>query len=350
MGARRAVVLDLEFQQPIGRLPLSPQQAHNQAARNDKSTVSFWRRTWLRNAQKNRETVGSFKEHGAHVLYNSLLYKPCIVIGSGPSLRNNAKQLVAHVDANGKAWEGNPGITVISCLHNFAFLEDLGVHVDYYMTLDAGDVVIDEMFEGGTNTREFYRERSKEKKLLAYMGTNPLLFQNWQGQVLWYNSITGDDDFDRDMDAIEPYSCLVSPGGNVLGGAFYFAKAIMGANPIAFLGADFSFGYEKNFHPWASPYDVQGQTMTATDVYGHKVATWPSYYGFKLWFDSKFATVPGMYVNCSEGGVMGSYPEGNFVGVQQMNLDLFLEGYRVSSRKKPMLDDLEKRHMPPVLF
>jgi hypothetical protein len=47
---------------------------------------------------------------------------------------------------------------------------------------------------------------------------------------------------------------------------------------------------------------------------------------------------------------MGAFPEGNYIGVSQITLENVLEGYRVSTRKQPMINDLEKRLSPPVLF
>lgn len=328
-----------------------------QAASNDTATITHWRKIWLDNAKENKRIFGSFKENGAHVLYQTNLNKPAIVIGSGPSLKHYAKHLVRHdediMNPDGTVTtvkrEGNPGLMTLSALHNYGFLEDLGAQVDYYVTLDAGEVVINEMFEGGTKEREFYIERSKEKTLIAYIGTNPKLWENWKGKILFVNSITPDDNFNAEQDQIEPYCFSVSSGGNVLGACFYLAKAVMGSNPVVFMGADFSFGYENNFHSWKSPYDVMGQTSKVTDIYGHQVRTWPSYHNFKVWFETKAATVPGTYINCSDG-IFGSYPEGNWIGVQQKHIEEVLEAYRVSSRLAPMLEDVTKRMIPLVLF
>jgi hypothetical protein len=345
---KRVVELELEYQAPIKRPPITPMQMQQQAAQNDQTTVDFWKKIWLRNTAANKLKFGSFKDRGVHLLMDSLRWKPAIVIGSGPSLKHYAKYLVPG-EENGVKYEGNPGIPVLACLHNFAYLEDLGVHVDYYVTLDAGEVVIEEMFEGGKESKDFYRERSKSKKILAFMGTDPQLWNNFQGEVYFFNSIIPDDGIMAEMDAIEPYGVTVSSGGNVLGASMYIAKGILGCNPIIFMGADFSFSYEKKFHSWNSQYDVMGQTMQAIDVYSNKVHTWKSYYNFKLWFDAKAMTVPGIYINCSDG-LFGSYPDGNIVDVIQMPIQKALEMYRVSDRKKPIIEDLTKRGNPLVLF
>jgi hypothetical protein len=350
MGIRRTIELDLEYQAPIRVAPISPGKAQSQAASSDEATMDFWRQTWIRNVTENKRKFGSFADNGIHKLVDIFKWKPCIIIGAGPSLKHYAKYLRAHED-QGRMFEGNPGIPVISCLHNFAYLVDLGVKVDYWITLDAGDIVIDEMFEGGTQDKEVYREFSKTQKLLSCIVTNPYLWENWRGEVIWYNAVMPDKTLTDAIDAVECYSPTVSSGGNVLGAAFYTAKAICGANPIIFMGADFSFSYEKKFHAWNSPYDKMGQVMYAIDVYGNKAPTWQSYYNFKLWFDSKVMTVPGEYINCSDG-LFGAYPDGNIIQVKQSHIEHVLEGYRVSSRQKPIFEKVNERYTagPYALF
>jgi hypothetical protein len=58
--------------------------------------------------------------------------------------------------------------------------------------------------------------------------------------------------------------------------------------------------------------------VRATDVFGHRVKTWQSYYNFKCWFESRACSVPGTYINATEGGILGSYPEGNIEQIKQM--------------------------------
>lgn len=342
MGIKRNIELDLEYQNPIRMSPVTPERAQSAAASSDTKTIEFWRRTWIRNVAENKRLFGSFAENGIHKLYNQLRLKPCIVIGAGPSLKHYAKYL-RPFEEDGRKFEGNPGLPVISCLHNFAYLTDLGVKVDYWITLDAGDIVIEEMFEGGTQEKEFYREASKSQKLLSVMVTHPYLFENWKGEVVWFNSVMPDKGLCDEIDAVECYGPTVSSGGNVLGAAMYVAKAFMGANPIIFMGADFSFSHERKFHAWNSPYDVVGQVMQAVDIYGMKVPTWQSYYNFKLWFDSKVLTVPGEYINCSDG-IFGAYPDGNIIQVKQAHIETVLEGYRCNTRIKPVFDDVSKRY------
>ena len=105
----------------------------------------------------------------------------------------------------------------------------------------------------------------------------------------------------------------------------------MGANPIVFVGADFCFSYMHKFHAWDSKYDAKlGNVVKMTDVYGNKVLSWQSYANFKAWFDQVTLSVPGIWINCSEGGTLGAFPEGNIIGIKQMKLVNLFDQYTMS--------------------
>lgn len=315
---RKAEIL-LEYQNYIQAPPVQPNQMWNQACSSDGVTIDAWRNIWINNVTKNHEKFKSFKENSVAKVFGSQKYKPCIIVGSGPSLKYNADDLKDHGD-----------IPVVSCLHNYHYLYEKGVKVDYWMTLDAGEVVIQEVSEGGTRPESEYWESTKDQTLVAFIGSSPKLFEKWQGKVLFFNAPVPDNEYIKTVEGLERFNTYISNGGNVLGACLYFAKAILGCNPIAFIGADFCFGYDKKFHSWDSKYDASlGYVLKAVDVYGNKVLTWQSYNNFKNWFDYIALQVPGIYVNCTEGGTFGAYPDGNLMAIKQMPLLDFLEMYRM---------------------
>jgi hypothetical protein len=316
----RTVEIDFEFQPVIPRPPASPKELYAQACSSDDITVKTWRDIWIRQIKANHKTHGPFAKNGIGALYQNLLHKPCIVAGSGPSLKTNIDAL-----------KGRKGLALISCLHNYQFFEDNGVTPDYYVTLDAGEVTIEEVSEGGKNTPDEYWESTKDKKLVAFIGTHPDLLAKWKGEIYFFAAPIPDQALMDEVMALEPFHSFISSGGNVLGASFYLAKAIMGANPIVFIGADFSFSYANKFHAWNSKYDANlGQVVRATDVFGHRVKTWQSYYNFKCWFESRACSVPGTYINATEGGILGSYPEGNIEQIKQMALSDVIRMYSLS--------------------
>jgi hypothetical protein len=297
-------------------IPMPPQQAedmYKQACSNDTVTVNSWREQWISNYKSNHDRFGSFKDHGLGKLFGINKNKPAIIVGSGPSLKNNVEKLQGAKAA---------GILIVSCLHNYQFMVDHGVDVDYYVSLDAGQVVIEENTEGGKKSHDEYVLSTVGKKLIAFAGSHPSLFDNWKGDVYLFNCAVPDDQYRERTKEIEPFYTFVSTGGNVLGASMYISKAIFGSNPIVFVGADFAFGYRREFHAWNSKYDGKlGEAMRAVDVWGNSVLTWQSYYNFKVWFDWVSVNVPGIYINCTEGGLLGSYPEGNIATIKQMTLD-----------------------------
>lgn len=316
--ARKAEIV-LEFQNVIEHAPVQPQRLFQQACSSDAITIESWKKIWIENTRKNRERFGSFADKSVGKLLGKHKHQPAIIIGSGPSLKHNAADL-----------KERNGIVTLSCLHNFHYLEDQGVGADYYVTLDAGPVVIEEVYEGGSKTPEEYWAMTKSKTLIAFIGTDPGLFDKWQGEVVFYNAPIPNAEVAEEMDAIEPFHTWVSNGGNVLGACLYIAKGFMGCNPIAFMGADFSFSYVKKFHAWDSKYDKSlGYVVPAHDIYGNKVMTWQSYANFAAWFNYIALTVPGIFINCTEGGIFGSYAEGNISAVKQMELKSFLQSYNM---------------------
>lgn len=321
----------LEYQNYIETPPVQPQAMYQQACSNDGTTIETWRQIWIDNIKANKARFGSFKERGIGKLYNKHKLMPAIVAGSGPSLKRNGAKL-----------KDRGGIPLLSCLHNFHFFEDEGVDVDYYVTLDAGPVVIEEVYEGGSKTPAEYWEATKGKKLIAFIGTNPKLFDHWQGDVYFFNAPVPDQSYISAVEEIEPFNTYISNGGNVLGASMYIAKGIFGCNPIAYVGADFAFSYDKKFHGWDSKYDKSlGYVMKSVDVFGNKVLTWQSYNNFKVWFDYIAIQVPGLWINCTEGGTFGAYPDGNIMAVKQMDLEDFLAMYSMNESLRGQCENPE---------
>lgn len=327
----RQALIKLEYQPYVDAPPVQPQQLYQQACSNDNSTISYWEETWLKNIRANKKKFGSFKEFGVGQLHGQHAGKACILVGSGPSLKYNAHELL-----------NNKCLPVISCLHNFHYLEELGVNVDYYVSLDAGPVVIDEVTEGGTKPEDWYWERSRSKKLICFIGTDPKLLDKWQGEVYFFNAPVPSERYMGKVDEMEKFKTYISNGGNVLGGCAYIAKGILGCNVNVFIGADFSFSYESKFHGWDSKYDANmGQTVLMRDVYGIPVKSWQSYANFKAWFDWLAQTVPGIYINATEGGTFGAYNNGNIRAVIQMPLKNALQMLQMHEELRQQCEDPE---------
>lgn len=320
----------LEYAPLIAGPPVDPQALYQNACASDGPTIEHFRHQWLGNAAANKQRFGSFADHSIASEFNKYRYGPAIVAGSGPSLKVNAHEL-----------KNRGQIPLVSCLHNFHYLEDAGAAPEYYVTLDAGPITIGEVTIGGTKTPEEYWEMTKDRTLVAYIGTHPDLLKLWKGKILFFNAPVPEQNFMDEMDKIEHFSVYMSSGGNVLGACLYFARAILGTYHSIFVGADFSFGYDKAFYSWKDPhYDASmGQTIRVRDIYGNSVHTWPSYWGFKQYFDSVALRIPGVYYNCTEGGALGAYDQGNILGFKYMDLKDCLKNFNMNDEIKETLDN-----------
>lgn len=334
----RKAEVTLQYQPLIHEPPVAPGALYDSACQSDKATIEYWRHVWLGNASANHQIFGPFAACSIASEFQKYRYKPVIIAGSGPSLKINAHELKNRGD-----------IPLVSCLHNFHFFEDLELAPEYYITLDAGPVTIGEVTEGGSKTEEEYWALTKDRTLIAYIATDPELLKKWKGKILFFSAPIPDQDVIAKMDAIEKFNVFLSSGGNVLGACLYFSKAVLGSSATIFVGADFSFGYNHKFHAWNSKYDASmGRTIRVTDIYGIKVDTWPSYWGFKNYFDSVSLRIPGIYYNCTEGGCLGSYPEGNLSSFKYMDLKECLGVFNANIQIAGQMTD--PAHEPKMLL
>jgi hypothetical protein len=335
-----------QFQAYIAGPPATQEQLYSKACSNDGVTINSWRDQWINQAVANNAKY-SFEKDSVLSVAGSERYKPVIIAGSGPSLKKNAhllkptfhKRIYPVTGETWEMWGGKGDIKIVSCLHNFSYFEDLGVMTkdDFYITLDAGEITIKEIYEGGKHSPEWYWERTKDRTLVAFTSTHPKLLEQWQGKILWYTTPPNPATFE----ALKPIIDLTkipgfNVGGNVLGAAFYMARAILGCGTIISIGADFSFSKDRSFHAWKTPYDnMFSGVEPVTDIYGDRVYSWNSYINFKSWFD--FMACGGQsntthqWINCTEGGILGAYPGGNIQQIRQMTLKDCLSSLNIYS-------------------
>lgn len=342
----------LQAQQYIPGIPGGPEQAWATATRSDGITVKSWYSQWLSQTKEN--SVHGFAANNAMLVYGNAAYQPIVLAGSGSSLKKNWADLRYRDEKS----LGRQGIKMVSCLHNFGFMEDRDLMGpdDYYVTLDAGEITLSEVTEGGTDhDKDWYWERTKDRTLIAYTAAYPELIRRWKGRVLWFVTPAGSKEFDGEMKKAVDQSVVpvFSVGGHVLGAAWYFAVAVLGASIPIFIGADYSFGYDRKFHGWQSQYDQKfAGVMPCTDIYGNRVWTWGSYWGFKAFMDHAACGGQGgnasIWINATEGGILGAYPEGNIQQIIQLDLRTAMHMYN----RHKLTPDLVKRSgdMPHILL
>lgn len=317
----KMVEMDLTYQWYIPQPPLNKTQLYGQSCSNDGITVLSWIDQWINNITENAKH--DFHANSALKEFGKQSFKPVIIAGSGPSLKKNAHFL-----------KDRKGICLVSCLHNYGYFEEIGVTADYYVNLDAGEITISEVSEGSKfKTEEEVWESTKDKTLVTSIIGNPKLIEKWKGKILWYLTVIPQADGMAKCNQItNNFNMFFQCGGNALGSALYFAKAVLGGTPIIFVGADFSFSYTKKFHPFDSKYDQKfAGVVPVTDVFGNRVYTWQSYFNFKCWFEFMAmggeGNNPQIFINSTEGGILGAYAEGNIISILQMPLKMVLDSY-----------------------
>lgn len=317
-------------------------ELYDRACSNDSTTIGAWAQMWLDHIEQNSKKY-DFKQQDAMKAFGKFATRPAICAGSGPSLRKNA-----HLLAD-KKYIGD--VPIVSCLHNFGYFTDLGVDVQYYVNLDAGDITIGEMSQGGGQKEQYYWDRTKGKTLIAVVHSNPRLLEKWQGDILFFNAVVNDPEYAKKMESLIDLRTIFNVGGNTLGAAMYFARAILGCPTIALVGADMCFSRDKKFHPFDSPYDNQfAGVIPWTNIYGDRVWTWRSYLNFKFWFDfiacGGRGNNPIALYNCTEGGILGAYPEGNIQQINQRTLEEFLRMVNLYNKLPEAMQD----HKYALLF
>ena len=319
---------DLCFQPTIDVPPMSNAQLYGQACSSDAITIESFIGPWLEHLAYITKKY-DVKANSVMSDFGKWAYKPMVCGGSGPSLKKNAMLM-----------KDRDQIGFVSCLHSFGYLEDLGCPADYYVTLDSQELTIGEAISGGTRDEKYYWDLTKDRTLVSCIVANPKLLEKWQGRILFYNTVIPDQ---RYMDATEKikFNCYFNTGGNALGACYYMARAISGATPIAMIGADFSFSSKKKFHAWDSSYDKMfSGVIPVTDIFGNRVYTWQSYFNFSKWFE--FIALggrgghPTLFYNCTEGGILGAYPNGNLRQIVQLPLSHFLHAYNHHKTQKEM--------------
>jgi hypothetical protein len=314
---------------------------YKQACANDDITVLSWMPQWKKKSADNRAKY-DFSTMSASEDMHKQKGKPVVLAGSGPSLKRNAKHLKNKGD-----------ICVVSCLHNFGMFEDLGVMGpnDYYLTLDAGEITIPEMLEAGKKyTEEEYWARTKDRTLICSIYSPTILLDKWQGRKLFFFAPTPNDELKKHISGLLDFNKVpcFQVGGNALGACFYYARAILGAGPVIFIGADFSFDYAHKFHPWENTYQFAG-VVPCVDIYGNRVFSWQSYVNFAAWLTFQAMGGQGgnnhIMINATEGGILGAYPDGNIKQIIQMDLRTALWTFNMTDTMPKMLSEQKEREM-----
>lgn len=285
----------------------------------NEATLFHWRAEWVKNIGENVKRFGYFnKDHAVKVFARENLNNACVLVGAGPSLAKNMDFLK---ECAGKK------IPIMASAHAFMYLSENGIKPDFVTILDAS-----------SRWLEYLRGPSQGVVLFSDWCCAPEYFEKWEGSIYFYqsdfdriNSIQGkliwDELMEASKNAIPPDTVPV--GGHVGGGMVHIAKEILGSSDMIFVGFDYAF-LDGKFYP--SDKEIDNPSVPAearnsvANILGMPVETVPSYFMFKSMIDQivwgyKMADPKISYINATEGGILGAYPQGNLVCFDYMALD-----------------------------
>lgn len=289
-------------------------------------TLYSWRNEWTKNTKANLEHFKYLnRDHSVKVFLNELRNQPVILVGAGPSLANNIKDLKIAKEK---------GIPIMACSHSVMYLAQEEIVPDYVVILDAGATWDDYFLNTKLNCKNI--------PLLADMTCNAEQLKKWEGPVYFYHSASPDGsnvakfvkmEINRIVNDYEKPS-VIEVHGHVMGAMTTLAMGIMQANTLIYVGADYCFDKKAKFYPFDFTIDKEvdgaefgspGKKLPAApaqdtyckDIFGNLLTSSGQYLGFKNLMDWIIKnTKSAMYnsdlefINATEGGIFGALEGG----------------------------------------
>jgi len=307
---------------------------------NDR-TMAALSSVWEKNARRNLKK--DFRRFGllADNCKGFGLQKSTVMIGAGPSLKNNWQYLKKLVDWNWKfPFEQQPFLFV-TCNHQFKKCVEDGIIPHFVVLVDASDsnAIYKQMCEG-------LPEKAYRVALFAAIHINPAIVRHWSSKsasIQFYipsdpenlklaESITGEDYSDR----------ALLQGGNVSNVAWMASLAAFDSRIFMALGNDLSYDIDKDVKKRRNNYyhdgDYSSNMASGRDEaegmknwLGFKMrqsalepdrpvidwklkGTTHSLFSYKTWLETNVAIqdispASFHYYNCSEEGILGMTPK-----------------------------------------
>lgn len=253
------------------------------------------------------------------------------LVAAGPSLGKNIEEL--------KKVGGRGSIVCVDAA--MRALMDAGIVPDYCMALDSKAEC--QRFVEGLDT--------SKTTLVAGVTSSPELIENWKGPRFFVNAKGGGGDhaekinamvrvvrvkraimpgqqLDIEKDIEVEFSGIkwhVAVGGNVSTAASSFCLDILRATKIIMVGADFSWSEDGDFYAGGNFADMGENRKNGEDAFSIKdmneqeVLTNMSMFSFKNWHEDVARAIPNVFVNATEGGILGVGDAGEFRGKRLEN-------------------------------
>jgi hypothetical protein len=268
-----------------------PGPEHDQIAEEiNRNTIELRLKGWVDNFKDNLPNING--GYGISSLISSLDSVPVIIIGSGPTLDKNIEQL-----------QGLENKAMLICAASaLAALQIAGIRPHFALMSDS--------WSG--NTRSLDGVNIPEYNFVLDTFVHPEIVERLKPakRIYWYNSpaISGCE-FTGILSQWTGAIGNMASGGCGATACWSFATTICGCNPDILVGLPEAY-YDSEKHYSDAVMATHAVTIYDTTVeqvmdnYGNPCYTNKAYKSFKLWFEDAFLRIPGVHINCSEGGII----------------------------------------------
>lgn len=254
------------------------------------NTIAYRLKDWINNFKENVPRVQG--GYGVASLLNTLKNVPCIIVGSGPTLDLNIKQLRGLQNR----------ACIITSDSAFRALLDNDIHAHLILTTDSKGKVKE--FFSGVDTSKY--------NFILDTFCHPDTADFIQGRKYWYNTLPVEGcEFTQILNQWTGFIGSLGTGGCVATTIWSLVVQILGCDPDILVGLpeayyDISKQYAdcvtRANHKGIDQYDAPPISMK--DIYDRDCFTQPGFRSFSIWFQDAFRHIPGIHINCSEGGII----------------------------------------------
>jgi hypothetical protein len=314
----------------LAKMPIKEDEAHDKCTQNNCVTLLSWHDQWRNNVKANLKEYRYFdRDHSVKCFLNDCIDSPVICVASGPSLVKNIQYLKLAQELR---------IPIITGAHSLMYLKKLGIKPNYVTLLDSGVEWLD-----------YLDGEWGDIPLLVSMDMSPEYLKKWKGPKYFFRATFPDDELGETMfiqfsQDIGHMPSIIPTGGHTGGLTLSLANMVLNASEIIMVGYDYAYDNKNMFYPEDTEIDRKSSPRVgligATTITGETVATSPSYLGFKIWADVSIAAMRqravqmyldpkgkprellgAEFINATEGGILGSYAEGNVDWIRNMKLE-----------------------------
>ena len=255
-----------------------------------RNTVKYRIKEWVDNFMTNVKSIQG--GYGVCSLKDGFQFKPCIVVGAGPTLDWNIQHLVGLQD---KA-------CIIACDSALHALLDVGVIPHIVLVTDSKQKVL-----------RFLKEIDiSQISFIADTFTHPNVIEVLQKakRLYWYSTYEVEmEPFTGALNEWTGYIGHIGTGGCVATTIWSFAYEVLGCDPIILVGLPEGFydpgqQYATSILKHQTMESYESETFEERDMYGRVVYTKAAFRSFAYWFQDAFLKSGIININCSEGGII----------------------------------------------